>query len=42
MDKEEKQRIADMSEGYQAMAEENKRFAEMAANITREGMPEWE
>jgi len=32
----------EMAEGYQAMAKENKEFAEMAAQIALEVIPEWE
>jgi hypothetical protein len=31
-----------MIEGYLALAEENKEFAEMAAKIALEVIPEWE
>jgi len=31
-----------MIEGYQAMAQENKQFADMAAEIAHEVIPEWE
>ena len=31
-----------MDEGYQAMAEENKQFADIAAEIVYEVIPEWE
>ncbi len=41
MDKEEKQRIAEMAEGYQAMAEENKQFADIVYEIEHEVIPEW-
>ena len=42
MDKEEKQRISEMAEGYQAMAQENKEFAEITMKIAHEVIPEWE
>jgi hypothetical protein len=32
----------EMAEGYQVMAEENKEFAAMAAEIAFEVIPEWE
>jgi hypothetical protein len=32
----------EMAEGYQAMAEELKQFADMAAEIAHEVIPEWE
>jgi hypothetical protein len=41
MDKEEKQGIAEMAEGYQAMAQEDKEFAEIAFKIAYEVIPEW-
>lgn len=30
-----------MAEGYQAMAQEHKKFADMAAKIEHEVIPEW-
>jgi len=32
----------EMAEGYKAMAEEHKQFADMAAEIAHEVIPEWE
>jgi len=32
----------EMAEGYQALAEENKEFADMAAEIAHEVIPDWE
>ena len=31
-----------MAEGYEAMAEENRRFASVAMNLATEILPEWE
>jgi metal-responsive CopG/Arc/MetJ family transcriptional regulator len=38
----ENYRIAEMAEGYQVMAKENKQFAALAAEIAHEVIPEWE
>lgn len=38
----EKQEIAEMEEGYRAMAEEHRQFAEMASTIAHEVVPKWE
>ena len=37
----EKQRVAEMVEGYKAMAKEQKQFAAMASEIEHEVLPEW-
>ena len=37
----EKQRVAEMAEGYKAMAKEQKQFAAMASEIEHEVLPEW-
>ncbi|MGD0780333.1 MAG: DUF6364 family protein [Dehalococcoidales bacterium] len=37
----ENYRVAEMAEGYQAMAKENKEFADMAIEIVHEVIPEW-
>jgi metal-responsive CopG/Arc/MetJ family transcriptional regulator len=37
----EKQKAAEMAEGYQAMAKEQKQFANMASKIASEVWPEW-
>jgi metal-responsive CopG/Arc/MetJ family transcriptional regulator len=37
----EKQHIADMAEGYRAMAKQNKEMAEIAKTIEHEVIPEW-
>ena len=37
----EKQRAAEMAEGYKAMAKEQKQFAAMASEIEHEVLPEW-
>ncbi len=37
----EKHRAAEMAEGYKAMAEEQKKFAAMAAEVEHEVIPEW-
>ena len=37
----EKHRVAEMAEGYKAMAKEQKRFAIMASKIEHEVIPEW-
>ncbi|MEE9176224.1 MAG: hypothetical protein V3U19_08645 [Thermodesulfobacteriota bacterium] len=37
-----KQEIAEMEEGYRAMAEEHRQFAEMASAIAHEVVPKWE
>jgi metal-responsive CopG/Arc/MetJ family transcriptional regulator len=34
-------RIAEMAEGYQVMAQENKDFASLASKIAHEVLPEW-
>jgi metal-responsive CopG/Arc/MetJ family transcriptional regulator len=35
-------RVAEMTEGYQAMAKENKQLAALASEIAHEVIPEWE
>ena len=37
----ENYKVAEMKEGYQAMAKENKRFADTAIEIAHEVIPEW-
>ena len=37
----EKYRVAEMAEGYKAIAKEQKQFASMASEIEREVIPEW-
>lgn len=37
----EKQRVAEMAEGYKAMAREQRRFAAMTSKIAHEVLPEW-
>ncbi|MFC1979666.1 DUF6364 family protein [Chloroflexota bacterium] len=37
----EKHRVAEMAEGYAAMAEEQKRLVVMASEIEHEVIPEW-
>lgn len=37
----ERHRIAEMAEGYRAMAKEQKRFAVMTSKIEHEVLPEW-
>ena len=37
----EKRRIAEMEEGYKAMANEQSQWAEMASGIAHEVIPEW-
>lgn len=37
----EKQKITEMAEGYKALAQEQKEWADMAGNIEREVIPEW-
>ena len=37
----EKHRIAEMAEGYKAIAREQRKFADMAAGIEHEVLPEW-
>lgn len=37
----EKRKVAEMAEGYKAMAKEQKQLAAMAANIEHEVLPEW-
>jgi metal-responsive CopG/Arc/MetJ family transcriptional regulator len=37
----ENYRVAEMAEGYQVMAKENKQFADMAIEIAHEVIPEW-
>lgn len=37
----EKHRVAEMTEGYKAMAEDQKQLAAMAAKIAHEVLPEW-
>jgi metal-responsive CopG/Arc/MetJ family transcriptional regulator len=37
----EKQKLAEMTEGYLNMAKEQKQFAEVASLITSEVLPEW-
>lgn len=37
----EKHRVAEMTEGYKAMAEEQKHLAELAAKVAPEVLPEW-
>ena len=34
-------KVAEMAEGYQAMAKENKQFAALASEIAHEVIPEW-
>lgn len=38
----EKRKLAEMAEGYQTMAKEQKQFATMASKIANEVLPEWE
>lgn len=38
----EKRKLAEMEEGYRAMAEEHRQFTEMASAIAREVVPNWE
>jgi metal-responsive CopG/Arc/MetJ family transcriptional regulator len=38
----EKRKIAEMEEGYRAMADEHRQFTEMASTIAREVVPNWE
>lgn len=40
-DMAEKQRAAEMAEGYKAMAKAQKQFAAMASEIEHEVLPEW-
>lgn len=37
----DKRHIKELAEGYLAMAEEQKKFADMAAKIEHEVVPEW-
>ncbi len=37
----EKNRVAQMAEGYKAMAKEQKQLADMASKIEHEVIPEW-
>ena len=37
----EKHRVAEMAEGYKAMAKEQKQLAAMASKIEHEVLPEW-
>lgn len=37
----DKQRVAEMAEGYRAMAKEQKQLAAMASKIEHEVLPEW-
>lgn len=37
----EKHRVAEMTEGYKAMAGEQKQLAELAAKVAPEVLPEW-
>lgn len=37
----EKHRVAQMAEGYKAMAKKHKRLADMASKIEHEVIPEW-
>jgi hypothetical protein len=37
----EKQRVAEMAEGYKAMAREQRQFAAMTSKIAHEVLPEW-
>ncbi len=37
----EKHRVAEMAEGYKAMAKEQKQFAAMSSKIAHEVLPEW-
>lgn len=37
----EKRRVAEMAEGYRAVAKEQKKFAAMASEIGREVVPDW-
>ena len=37
----EKQRVAEMTEGYKAMAREQRQFAAMTSKIAHEVLPEW-
>ena len=37
----EKQKAAEMAEGYKALAPEHKEWAELAKNIEHEVIPEW-
>ena len=39
---EERRLKQELTEGYRAMAEENKRFVEMATEVAYEVIPEWE
>ena len=34
-------KVAEMAEGYQAMAQENKQLADLASEIEHEVIPEW-
>ncbi len=38
----ENYRVAEMAEGYQAMAKQNKQLADLASEIEHEVIPEWE
>lgn len=38
----EKRKLAEMEEGYRAMAEEHRQFAETASTIAHEVVPKWE
>ena len=38
----EKRRIAEMAEGYKAVAKENKQFAASVLKIAHETLPEWQ
>ena len=38
----EKRKLAEMEEGYRVMAEENRKFTEMASAIASEVVPRWE
>jgi metal-responsive CopG/Arc/MetJ family transcriptional regulator len=40
-DMADKLRVAEMTAGYQAMGNEQKRLAEMGTKIAREVLPEW-
>ena len=37
----EKHRVAEMAEGYKAMASEQEQFVEIASKIEHEALPEW-
>ncbi len=39
--KAEKHKIAEMTGGYKAMAEEQKQLADLAAKVAPEVLPEW-